>query len=190
MSGVIANRPILSIDQRQRRWRDLSSMRLTIGLLLSPAIGVCVAYALLFAVEYVLAPYDYWRMAAEDIEVGAAIVLWWMLFNGAYLLLVTRRLGRIARHECLLVGAAAAFIAPLTLALPWSIIYRAQFIGVGPAVDYMLADMRSNISDTMRFMAILGFAMSLFGLLVGWIFWRISVRPAITRMVDTAHVFE
>jgi len=188
MTGTI--QPILSADQKARRWRDLSFLRVTIGLVTAPAIANVVAMSLTYAALVLFMPWDDWRFTVKDAEVSEMTIMWWFIVCLTYLLLVTRRIGRIARYECLLVGAAAAAIAPLGLAFPWSILYRAEFIGVGAAIDYMWADMKSNVQYTIFFMMMLALLLVPFGALSGWIFWHISIRPATTRIGDAAPVFE
>lgn len=185
-----AVQPILSNHRNVRRWADLSRVRVTLALAVAPALLFAVATALSYAAVKVLMPWEDWRLDVKDAQVGAVIVVWWLLFFWTYLLLVTRRVGRIARIECLLVGVATSVLAPLALAFPWSIIYRAEFIGVGAAIDYMLADMRSNIGFTVIFTTMLSPSFMPFGALGSWIFWRVAVRPATTPVIDAATVFE
>lgn len=187
---MTAAQAVLSIAQHHRRWDDLSGVRLAVGLVTAPAIAVLSGGLVDFALARLTAPSEPMQYSLQDLEFAATILFWWVLIVGGYPTLVTRRKKRIARRECLLLGLATAAAAPLPLALPWSIIYRAPYIGIGPAVNYVLADMRSDVVFTVAFIALLTLFLAPFGLFGGWFFWRVGVRPAVTPTAALGPIFD
>jgi hypothetical protein len=149
----------------QRRWQDLRTWRLCLGL----CFGPIVLSALLFG------------MALTDAEATTKDFLWipvalamgivWSQIGGwIYLLAVARPRGRIARGECQLLGVGLIDLIPV-LALFFAFIMNvlgASFLG----------DLKERPWLTAAVLAVTEIVCSLIGLLGGWLFWRVGVRPA------------
>ena len=56
--------------------------------------------------------------------------------------------------------------------------------------DYAFAEPWGSDASTRVLGAMLSVALAPFGLLGGWIFWRLAVRPAVTTLGDAAPVFD
>jgi hypothetical protein len=82
------------------------------------------------------------------------------------------------RVDSLLLGAVGAALFPTVYVFAYS-------IGAGEADKF--ADIGL---DSLAFLGLLGLAATPFGLLGGWLFWRIGVRPAIAPPTDLAPVFD
>jgi hypothetical protein len=173
----------LDLRATQRRWGDLRKRRLLLGLAAAPVPSVAVGMVLVLIMsgEFVL------RMLAEaTIAILLAAVIWSLVVGWAYLLVVARWRGVIGRIECLLLGVAAAFVLPplaelLSIVIDW--------ITASPDM-HIPGDPWDTAGFISAFFVFLSIALMPFGLLGGWIFWRVGVRPAVTTVGDVAPVFD
>jgi len=160
----------------QRAWRDLSKWRLLAGLAFAPmppmALGSIILLMLGANLIFTfLSPV----LAAAEI---------WSMIGGTVFLLLARLGGTVRRAHCLLLGTFLAFSLP--------------YVGflVGEAVDSILgpepsADVLFLLrSPSLGFSLVLGLILSPFGALGGWVFWRVGVYPARSKLVDVAPVFD
>jgi hypothetical protein len=162
-----------------RYWRDLSKWKLWLALVLAPVPPVALGELLL---TVMFGEGGLGMMAG----ILAAAEIWSMLIGMAYLVLARRR-GFVRRIDCLLLGAFLAFSLP------------AVAMAGGGAVDWILGtpdveagfigDSDPGPSDG-AFAVILGVLSVPFGMLGGWAFWRIGVRPAPMRTIDVAPKFD
>ncbi len=94
----------------------------------------------------------------------------------AYLHLVARRRGVVSRNECLLLGAGlAAALAPAFAALRIGLIwwkYHALWTPYWPGL----------LITSLLYLPL--------GLLCGWAFWRISIRPAVVPASGSFEIFD
>jgi len=139
---------------RERKWRDLSAWRLSLGLIPGP-----VLLAILMALTYADRPPGKLAIIVSGVLFGAGA---WSLIGGwIYLLLSIRRRGLLRRRDCLWLGVG---LMELLLLVPISF----RLAQDGLIVLY---------EDVQSLFFMIAFAL-LFGLLSGWLFWRIGVRPA------------
>jgi hypothetical protein len=174
---------VFDLRPTQRRWKDLRKRRLSLGLMVAPIPSVAIGVMLM-----ILA--DWGANAAGKVAVGVAVILlaaagWSLLVGWIYLVIVARRRGLLSRAECLVLGIAAAVILP-SVAETVSLVIDAVTIGADFAAD----EPWGSDASTRFFGAILSVALAPFGLLGGWIFWRVGVRPTVTTDGDVAPVFD
>jgi hypothetical protein len=168
----------------QRRWGDMGKRRLSLGLAVAPVPSVAIGILLMIVVAEGIATPRY--MAIGGVTILLAAMVWSSLVGWVYLLLVSRRRGVLSRIECLLLGIAAAFVLPPV----------AELLSI--VIDWITANPDTGVPgdpwDAAGFFDIffIGLAIALmpFGLLGGWIFWRVGVRPAVTTVGDVAPVFD
>jgi hypothetical protein len=106
----------------------------------------------------------------------AFIEIWTLAFGGFYLTTSPRRSGTITRANCIFVGGLSAILFP-----PVTVAILAAIHG-SPALD--LATM------FLPFSILFGLSTTPLGVLGGWIFWLIGVRPARLQTHDLDRVFE
>ena len=166
VSGTVPTGP------HERRWQDLRTGQLCLGLTLGP-IATTFVFALLAALDA--------ETSLTEFSLGALVVLFgciiWSLGGGwLYLLSVVRLRGRIERAECLLVGVALSDLLPAGfLLLSYAVSGRAGVAGMFGGMDgtsYL----------------IVGAMLSLLGLVGGCLFWLFGVRPA--KGPDLVSVFD
>jgi hypothetical protein len=168
------------VNPHQRSWADLKIWRLGLGLVLAPlvpyaamaVVGQYVSNGILFD--------DLWRA----VLVLAGIAVAWSLIAGpAYLLTVVRGRRRTGRTECLLLGTGiaaslpTAAIASVALMPEW--LYRK--LDLGPL---------DPLSQLVSICLVVGLILAPFGLIGGWILWRVAVRPAPLPVPDVTAVFD
>lgn len=105
-------------------------------------------------------------------------VIWQMLGGWAYLLLVVRTRGKIGRSECLLLGIALMLVLPIVIFL----VISADSGSPG------LAEATAGFTPPWILISVGIFL--ILGLISGWVFWGIGVRPAKTPVAASASVFE
>ncbi len=168
------------LTPRHRRWRDLHGGRLTLGLSLGPIVMTALL-ALIWIVDGSMT-------TAEMIRAGIAtlifVLVWCLVCGWIYLLLVVRRRRRIGRFECLLLGVIIADLFPLALA---ALMFGIEGWGG-------IAAMVSNPGADASYAAIIFLAVEVLftamGVLSGWLFWRLGVRPAPLPHPDVSAVFD
>jgi hypothetical protein len=158
----------------QRRWRDLSKRRLLFSLAAAPVAPVVAGFLLIAVVIGV--PNDGADFAGSIL--GVAIV-WSLVLGAAYLLCISRWRGLVGRIECLMLGIIAAATLPVLGIL---------LLGSDPSFrDPFTSDLSSDAGGIAIILAIM---LTPFGVLGGWVFWRLGVRPVATTTVDVAPVFD
>jgi hypothetical protein len=161
---------VVDLPPTQRRWRDLSKLRLFLSLAAAPLLPTMLGLLLVFTV---LGHGEDAFQAAGTI-LGAAIA--WSLVAGVlYLLIVVRWRDVLGRMECLMLGIATATTLPFA-----AVVLLGQ--------DTFSLDPDS--SDSTAIAAILAIMIAPFGLLGGWVFWRLGVRPSVTTVGDVAPLFD
>ncbi|WP_395019914.1 hypothetical protein [Dongia sp.] len=157
-----------------RRWPDLSKRRLACGLLAAGA-------------PWTLANLAYTAFAMRGAElVGAlpvaliATEFWFLALGLLYLFAFSRRRGSVARTDCLLLGILLTSFYPV------------YGIGFSLAFGVIPAGIPADASLIVVALAIVLFGLLLtpIGLLSGWLFWRVGVRPARPKDMASAPIFD
>jgi len=117
-----------------------------------------------------------------EIALAAAGILvfgmtWSLLGGWTYLLAVVRSRGKIGRGECLVLGIGLMDMLPLALLALVGALSGRQ------AMEEMYGSPGSSVIATTALM------LSVIGLLAGWLFWRVGVRPAPVPEPDVSAVF-
>ncbi len=162
-----------------RLWRDLSKWKLWLALVVAPLPPVILGELLLTL---------FFGAGGLGMMAGilAAAETWAMLLGMIYLVLARRR-GFVRRLDCLLLGVLLAFSLPAVAMGTDIAVDRIQGV---PAVDSgFTGDSYHGPSDG-PLALLLGVLLVPFGMLGGWVFWRVGVRPAPIRTVDVAAVFD
>ncbi|HVY97974.1 MAG TPA: hypothetical protein VHA35_00635 [Dongiaceae bacterium] len=180
-SGVLELRPT------QRRWRDLGKRRLSLGLAVAPVAPVLIGLLLLLLLG---GPFLLNAAAMAAGAIFAAAIGWALIAGWAYLLLIPRSRGVLGRIECLLLGVLAASSLPVAVDL---LANAVDWLSAGPdsaasADDFV--DLLDEGPSDLAITLVLAIILSPFGLLGGWIFWRVGVRPTVTTVGDLAPVFD
>jgi hypothetical protein len=162
----------VGLGPHERRWQDLRTGQLCLGLTLGP-IAMTFVFALIAALDA--------EISLKEFSIGALVLLFgsilWSLGGGwAYLLSVVRLRGRIERAECLLVGVALSDLLPAGfLLLSYAIAGRAGVAGMFGGMDGTS-------------LLIVGSMLSMLGLVGGCLFWLFGVRPS--KGPDLVSVFD
>jgi hypothetical protein len=150
----------IDLPPTQRRWRDLSKRRLFLDLTVVPIPSVIIGIVMIILIDG-LGP------VSQALTVSAGIR------------------GVLSRAECLILGAAAAVTLP---SVAESLSILVDWITIGG--DFASEEPWGSDAST----RILGIALSIglvpFGLLGGWLFWRLAVRPTVTTVGDVAPLFD
>jgi hypothetical protein len=161
----------------QRAWPDLDPWRLGLALAVAPVppILLCGLSALGSgpSLDFIAGP---WVPPLHFIVMAVFGEFWSVAFGAIYLWTSPRRSGAITRGNCLFVGGLTAvlFVPLLTL------IFGAA-VGVAAANLLMMA---------LPFSMLGGLLLSPLGLLGGWVFWLIGVKPAQARPLGIEPVFD
>ncbi|HEY4161557.1 MAG TPA: hypothetical protein VGM59_00755 [Dongiaceae bacterium] len=160
----------------ERRWRDLSTVRVCSGLILAPILAY-LAYASL-----VLFIADNSRLCLTLGAMGLAALLWSLCVGNVYLATFVRRRSVTSRTECILLGLGIVVTMPVVCwwVFDLGLIHFAPFLYLAhlflgsaaphkPTIDFWEATLVS---------ALAGGLLSPLGLFGGWLLWRIGVRPA------------
>jgi len=170
-SGMSQARPAL-----ERRWRDLRTGRMIAALVLAPGISF-ILLMVIITLAFGL-PSD---PSLNVMHVGSAALtfeLWYLAVGFAYLFVICRRRGYVRRRDCLFLGMLGFCLFPQL-----EVIF-------GGSLSGNLIDPQEGIGGILS--AVVGGALDFlpFGLLSGWIFWRLGVRPAPLREFGMAQVFD
>ena len=168
------------VSPHQRAWTDLKVRRLGLGLVLAPLIPFAAMTLIGEAITQGLLLND----VGKIVLVLASVTLAWSLIAGAtYLLTVVRWRRRTGRAECLLLGTGSAATLPTAVATGIAVMpeWLNRQLDIGPVGPFV-----AMIPDCL----VIGLFLSPFGLLGGWILWRIGVRPAPLPVPDVTAVFD
>jgi len=152
---------------RYRRWEDLSTRRLFLGLVLGP-IGLVVLLVVFGLFDPHVGRLQFYMIGVIGVLVVG--VIWMQAAGWIYLLTVARWRQKISRVECLLFGLGLNEFLALALAM-LGIMRRSR-------------ELASN-ATALGLIAIVVFVVPI-GLLAGWMFWRFGVRPASMPVPDAA----
>jgi hypothetical protein len=160
-----------------RHWRDLSKWRLLLGLAAAPVLPVAFGTLLLAILD-------------GDVLLGAvasilAVAEIWSMIAGTGYLVFARLRGGIRRAECILLGAFLAFTLPFAADFTTGAIDRMS--GMATPEDEWIS--LEGPSDS-TFALVVGLMLIPFGVVGGWVFWRVGVRPAQPKEADVATVFD
>jgi len=176
--GVEQQRPGL------RAWRDLSKIRLLIGLAFAPVPPFVLGALIMTMLGASLFLTSLWPiLAAAEI---------WSMLGGMIFLLMSRLRGFVRRAHCLLLGAFLAASLPSAAMVTSKAIDRMFSATAGQeqsAEDFEFERNFLGPSDG-EVVFYLGLILIPFGTLGGWVFWRVGVRPAPMPAPDVAAVFE
>jgi len=156
----------------QRAWRDLGKWRLVGGLMLAACVLWMVSGATL-----VLDPDPLPHPVGAVAFVLIVVEVWFCALGLAYLFLVVRRSGILRRRDCFLLGTLLTSLFP-----PLVVVIMAWISPDPESPDFPWAFEGVAIG--------VGILLIPFGLLTGWIFWRVGVRPARAQDIDSAPVFD
>jgi hypothetical protein len=159
----------------RRFWQDLQTWRLVVGLTVAPLPPILLGGVLnVFGVSISFAAGP-WVPPLSFIWMALPAEFWSIAFGLFYLLTSPRRSGAITRGNCIFVGglAAALFLPMLTV----------LFVGTMRVAAESLAMM------ALPYSLLGGLFLTPLGVLGGWIFWLIGVRPAKLRAVGVGDVF-
>jgi hypothetical protein len=178
MDDFMEMRPVTPVPERpstQRRFVDLRMWRILPALIVAPMLGAALMAWGLCVMNEVFAE-DGDRMSTSTVAMLFFSPSLWSVISGlAYLWTITRTRGTIARVECFLLGCWSGFLAPMC-------------IGIG---DRLLRGLASDMDWLeIGFFSLAGLIALPFGLLGGWLFWHLAIRPSIERAMDYAPVFD
>ena len=165
----------------QRQWRDLSKLRLFLGLAFAPVLPIALGALILLSLGG--------EMFISAFGILAAAETWSMLV-GTVFLIAARFCGVVRRTHCLLLGAFLAFSLPSAAYVASAAVDRV-FAMTSPSEisDDDFAEISRGPSDG-TFVFKLGLILIPFGTLGGWVFWRVGVRPARPKVIDVAPLFD
>jgi hypothetical protein len=156
-----------SSDLYKRAWRDLDTWRLAVAPVLPIVLGGGLS---VFGSPFRYGP------AFPFIWMAMPAEIWSAAFGTFFLVTAPRRFGTIARANCLFAGGLSVVLLPPVLML--------LLIGMTGA------DAASFATMGLPFNIIEGLFLIPLGVLGGWIFWLIGVRPAKRSPSEVERVFE
>lgn len=158
-------------DLHQRAWQNLTTRRLALGLIAAPVPSV-----ILGGVMNAFAWTDLWNPVVPFLWAVVAAEIWSIAFGIFYLLTASRPSGTITCANCIFIGGLAAILFPPMLTL--------LYAGIVGAALVALAVM------TLPFSILAGMFLTPLGVLGGWVFWLVGVRPAQLPVSGIEQVFE
>jgi hypothetical protein len=161
----------------QRRWLDLRMGRLFSALMLAAGVPWVVLIV-------VAAPHYVGVTSPTDILYGLAggliyLEVWFLAVGLLFLFAVCRRRGNIRRGDCLLLGTL--------LTCSFLVFAVVVVFAVGLSLEG-----GAGYGTVSQFMTAIAVSIVLipFGLLSGWVLWRVGVRPAKEPDLRVAPVFD
>jgi hypothetical protein len=180
MAGLPTTRGMSQADPAlERRWRDLRKGRLFAALAVAPAVSI-----ILFAAMSTIAFGTPTDPSFKSADIGPALltfVAWCCAISLPYLLLICRRRDCVRLRDCLLMETFAFCLFPSL---------NAVSLKFGLSVADGSVDTQTGIGGIFFYVVAAALLYLPFGLLSGWMFWRIGVRPARAPDVAAASVFE
>ncbi len=167
--------PAADAQPAERRFDDLSWLFILAALTAAPLLGTAT---LTWGVSFLEGIFgeDGSRMQWSDLTILLLSPSVWALISGlAYLHIVSRTRGFIARYECLLLGGGSAFLAPFV------------FVTCVELCRFRLPNVTWS---EIQFIAMIGLLALPFGLFGGWVLWCFGVRPATPATRNFAAVFD
>jgi hypothetical protein len=178
MQDFASLQPIIPVPDRQpakRRRKNLRMPRVLLALIVAPLLGGVIMTFLFYLISTIGRNESLMRL--DDLAMSVISPSLWSLVCGlAYLQTITRWRGEIARYECLLLGFGSSFLFPSALfgSMP---LLRGE-----PPQWFEWGDL--------QYLAMVGLICAPFGVLGGWLFWRLGIRPAKAPTTDFAAVFD
>ncbi len=196
MADAWRHTPFIMTPHR-RRWGDISKGRLILGLVAAPILPILLGSSLVWLLyssdpfaddgAFISPSERFTNVARIGAILEAAAGSWSLVAGLAALRLRSWRSGLIGRIDCFLLGILLAFSFPLVFWLD-SFVVDAILVRWGSPVPYFHFGELSM--DGLGIAALVGLPLTPFGLLGGWIFWRLVVRPAVAHVLDVTGVFE
>jgi len=160
-----------------RPWQNLKFGRMVFGLAaapLAPLLPSVLALGLFMLNEK--HPPSFAIGLTVAIVFALAAELWSILSGLAWLYTVARWRGKLGRLGSIAMGSVCAFLFPIVTFTCGALIFESDF------ATFMKRNGMMAIA--------LGFPAVLAGALGGWIFWRLSVRPAAPPASAMANIFD
>lgn len=162
----------------RQHWRDLKLRSMLFGLALAPVAPLVPCVLALVAI----------LLGDEEppsLVAGIAIVvlfsltveIWSIATGFVWLRTVTRWRGGIGRRDSMVMGSVSGFLLPIVAMSCGGLLFEPDFFAFVLSENALVA-------------LLLGFLGLVAGLLSGWIFWRISIRPAFELTTKVAPVFD
>jgi hypothetical protein len=147
------------LERSQRDWNTLPLAWLIAGMALSPVIPAALsAPAVWLAIAFSGHPWPPENIAKNVADYLLAVEAWALVVGLPTLWVMSRLADRLSRRGCLWLGAIGAFTCPFA-----KLLFDGSQFEVGVTL----------------FVAFIGLFALPFGLLGGWIFWRIAAYPAV-----------
>jgi hypothetical protein len=148
---------------------------MAMGLILAPILPALVGIALVGLPRGDFRNFDTWFIWGT----AALLSLPWSFFAGGYYLWRKRRKGfTIERFQCLAAGATLGFSLPFLHIALWL------------TYEWIIRGSLGPFSSIMVLIAPFGGLLLIpFGLLGGWVFWRVAVRPVPITVQQLAEAF-
>jgi hypothetical protein len=162
----------------RRSWQGIETWRLAFGLAFAP-VPPLLCYGLLTALasgslaNFVVGP---WSPPLPFEVMAIAAELWSVAFGTFYLLTSPRRSGTITRGSCLFVGGLTGVFFPTVVVL--------LFLA---AVDEISLEL---MTMALAYNLLGGLFLMPLGVIGGWTFWLVAVRPAKLQPGAIERVFE
>jgi hypothetical protein len=167
-----------TLRSTERRWEDLRTWRLWLGISLGPMLLFALFTSITLADAQSTAGNYLWLLYFAIPSLGWPLVSGW-----TYLLAVVHSRGVITRRGCLLLGVTTFAVLPPT------VLFFATILGSRSVLADFVEELNQRPAAALSTLAWVETACVLFGLLNGWVFWRIGVRPAVTNATHSpAHV--
>jgi hypothetical protein len=159
-----------------RRWQDLRFSRLLVGLMLAPVVPILLSAPVFFYfMQTADDPFPFEWQVAFTVAYVVVAEMWSIITGLLWLYTVTRWRGRLGRLGSLILGAVCSFLFPVLMTFGGAL-YETDNLG--------------RWMNEAAFMTVMVGLMAVpAGLLGGWVFWRIGVRPEAPPPQELAPIF-